>query len=218
MSYTTPTISAAQQRTILSVAGIASSKCAFAYTHKHGLANLFTKEDVEDIAGTVAYKACRSFGRYDPNKAKLSTWVSSIAANCVLDAAAYKLKRIPISYALYAASKDDGDEYEVDEYCDGRRGFNPEVWDLLSENESDKDLISKEFLSSVRSECANLSERNQRYEFWLEDGYGPKDMAAADNCTPNAAAKRVFTIRQELSEPLAKLAGEYGLPFKRKAC
>ena len=40
----------------------------------------------------------------------------------------------------------------------------------------------------------------------LEDGYAPKDMALTEGCSANAAAKRIWVIRQTLREPISKIA------------
>jgi len=217
MSYVTLPISTAQQQTIINNANIAVARFAKSYADKLGLKRLFTKEDIEDIVGNTLYKACRSFGCYNPAKAKLSTWVSRIAVNCVISAVDYKMKRIPISYDMYVEKSESGDEFGVDEFCDERCGFNADVWDMLSEYEADRQLNEKEFEACVRAQCEKLSEKNQRFERWLEDGMTPKDMAAQEGCTADAAAKRVWVIRQALKEPISEIADEFGFSCRKLA-
>ena len=217
MSYSSRFMSAEQQGSIINNAKIAVTRFAKSYTGRHGLKHFFTKEDLEDIAGNAIYKACRSFECFDPSKAKLSTWVSRIALNCAISAAEYKAKRIPISNELYAENSESGDEFSVDEFCDSRKGFNPEVWDLLSEFEADKEINRKEFEYSVRKEVSKLSEKNQRFEYMLEAGDSPKDMVLSEGCSANAAAKRVWVIRQALQKPLSKIADEFGISTKKVA-
>jgi len=89
---------------------------------------------------------------------------------------------------------------------------------LFSENEADRDLEIKEFESSIRKQTGKLSEKNQRFELLLEEGYAPKDMAAVENCTPDAAGKRIWVIRQTLREPVQEIAEEFGISFKKYAC
>ena len=218
MGYTTPFISAAQQQAIIDNANIAAARFAKSYTDKLGIRNLFTREDIEDIAGTTICKACRSFGCYNPARGKLSTWVSSIASNCVIDAVDYKIKHLPISGELFAENRESGDEYCADEYCDERKGFTPKVWDLLSEYEADKELNQQEFERCVRAEISKLSEKNQRFERMLEKGETPKTMALVEDCTADAAAKRVWVIRQTLKQPVAEIADEFGISSKKVAC
>lgn len=218
MGYTTPFISAAQQQSIIDNANYATARFAKYYTEKHGFRNLFTKEDIEDIAGTTICKACRSFGCFNPAKAKLSTWVSTIAANCVKDAIDYKIKHLPLSDELFVENRESGDEFEADEFCDGRKGFNPKVWDLISENDADREVNRKEFESRVREEISKLSEKNQRFERMLEEGDSPKTMALAEGCTADAASKRIWIIRQTLKEPVSVIADEFGLSNRKLAC
>ena len=208
MSYYSHHISAEQQNTIINNANISVAKFAKSYADKHGLKRFFTKEDIEDIAGNTIYKACRSFDCYDPSRAKLSTWVSRIAANCVISAVEYKAKRLPISNALYVENAENGNEFSVDEFCDKRKGFSTEICGLFSEYEADKEINRKEFDYCFRKEVSKLSEKNQRFERMLEEGYTPKDMALAEGCSANAAAKRVWVIRQTLREPISKLASQ----------
>ena len=218
MGYTTPFISAAQQQSIIDNANFAAARFAKSYTDKLGLRNLFTREDIEDIAGTTICKACRSFGGFNPAKAKLSTWVSKIAANCVIDAVDYKITRRPISGELFVENRESGDEFEADEFCDVRKGFNPEVRDLLSEYDADREVNRKEFESLVRAEISKLSDKNQRFERMLEEGDTPKTMALVEGCTADAAAKRVWVIRQTLKEPVSGIADEFGISSRKLAC
>jgi len=217
MSYSTRPLSAKEQNAIITNANFAVARFAQAYADRQRMKMFFTKEDIEDIAGNTIYKACRSFNSYDPNKGALSTWVSHIAASCVITAFVYKLKRIPISYAL-TVENEDGDKYDLDEVCDSRKGFNQKMSELFSEFEADRNLDIKEFEDSVRKQTRKLSEKNQRFELLLEEGYAPKDMAAVENCTPDAAGKRVWVIRQTLREPVQKIADEFGVSFKKYAC
>jgi len=217
MSYTTPPISAAQQQTIIKNTNIAVAKFAKSYADKLGVKRLFTKEDIEDIVCNTLYKACRSFDCYNPAMAKLSTWVSRIALNCVITAYEYKFNRIPISYAL-TLENEDGDEFDRDEVYDGRKGCNQMMSELFSEFEADRDLERREFEACIRKQTGKLSEKNQRFELMLEDGYAPKDMAAVGNCSADAAGKRIWIIRQTLREPVKKIAEEFGVPFMKYAC
>ena len=51
----------------------------------------------------------------------------------------------------------------------------------------------------------------------LEAGDSPKDMARSEGCSANAAAKRVWVIRQALQKPLSKIADEFGISTKKVA-
>ena len=208
------TISVAQQRDIIKYANLAVAKFSKSRVNSIGFSpRFFTKEDLEDIVGNVIYKACRYFPSFDSSKSELINWVWRIAINCVIDAVDYKIKHRPISYSLYAENSESGEEFNMDEVCDERCGFNPEVWDMLSEYDADRDLNQKELFACMNGLCAKLSVKNQRYEKWLEEGTSPKEMAAMDGCTPNAVSKRIWVIRQTLSNPAAEIAKEFGIPF-----
>ena len=211
MSIVTPPITRAQQHTIIDNANIAVARIAKSYTSKNGFNNLFTKEDIEDIACDTIFRACRSFATFNPAKAQLSTWVSRIAANCVIDALDYKIKHSPISCELFKEDPEDGEEISEEEHFDKRKGFNPEVRDMHSEYDAEKELSQKEFETCVKEECSKLSEKNQRFERWLEEGYTPKEMAAMEGCTADAAAKRLWFIRKTLKKPIGEIAGEFGI-------
>jgi RNA polymerase sigma factor (sigma-70 family) len=211
VSIVTPTITRAQQHIIIDNANIAVARIAKCYTAKRGLINLFTKEDIEDIACNTICKAWRSFASFNPDKAQLSTWVSRIAVNCVIDAVDYKIKHLPISGELFEKDPKSGEETGEEEYCDKRKGFNPEVRDMLSEYDAEKELSQKEFETCVKEECSKLSEKNQRFERWLEEGYTPKEMAAMEGCTADAAAKRLWFIRKTLKKSIGEVAKEFGI-------
>lgn len=40
--------------------------------------------DAEDVVAEAFYKAARAYGRFDPTRAKFSTWVVTIARNCMI--------------------------------------------------------------------------------------------------------------------------------------
>ena len=211
MSIVTPPITRAQQHIIIDNANIAVARIAKFYTTKKGFIIQFTKEDIEDIACNTIYKAWRSFASFNPAKAQLSTWVSRIAANCFLDAVDYKIKHLPISAEKFEIDPQSGDEINEEEYCDKRKGFNLEVGNMLSEYDAEKELSQKEFETCVKEQCSKLSEKNRRFELWLEEGYTPKEMAAMEGCTADAAAKRLWFIRKTLKKPIGEIAEEFGI-------
>ena len=218
MSYSSSKMSYNQQETIIRNAEAAVAKFAKSYADKHGRKNFFSKEELEDIAYSAIFKACRSFSSYDPAKSKLGTWVGRIAVNCAISAVDYKMKRIPFSYPLEVEALESGDEFSAGDYCDESKGFNPEVWALLSEYEADRDINREEFESGVRREISKLSEKNQRFVRMLEEGDSPKDMAIAEGCSADAASKRLWVIRQTLKEPLSKISDEFGISYWKVAC
>jgi RNA polymerase sigma factor (sigma-70 family) len=214
-------LSAAEQRAIISTANVAVSVHANSITAKLPNKYFFTKEDIEDLAGEVIYRACRSFDRFDSKKSSLKTWVSRIALNCVKDALDYRMKRIGLSEPMFSESSkdDDDDEYNKVETSEFKKGFDTSVWDLVSEYSADKDINRKEFEEEVMGKVGKLSDKNQKFfSMLVEEELTPKEMAEREGCTANAASKRIWDIRQALKAAIAETAREFGLFFGKIAC
>jgi RNA polymerase sigma-70 factor (ECF subfamily) len=92
---------------------------AFTYLYRLYFSQVFTfinfrvasREDAEDLANTVFEKALGAIDRYRPKPAQFSTWLYTIAKNCIIDH--YRKRRLPV---------DDEAEASVlpalDPYCD----------------------------------------------------------------------------------------------------
>ena len=214
-------LSAAEQRAIISTANVAVSVHTNSITAKLPNKYFFTKEDIEDLAGEVIYRACRSFDRFDSEKSSLKTWVSRIALNCVKDALDYRMKRIGLSEPMFSESskEEDDDEYNKVETSEFKKGFDTSVWDLVSEYSADKDINRKEFEEEVMGKVGKLSDKNQKFfSMLVEEELTPKEMAEREGCTANAASKRIWDIRQALKAAIAETAREFGLFFGKIAC
>ena len=109
MSFSS-SLSAAEQQKLIATANTAVARFAYLFNSKSGCRNFFTREDIEDIAGTAILKAWRSIDSFNPERAKLSIWVNRIAINCAKDAVDYKMKRLFISESMYVKGKDDDEE------------------------------------------------------------------------------------------------------------
>ena len=212
-------LSAAEQRAIISTANVAVSVHANSITAKLPNKYFFTKEDIEDLAGEVIYRACRSFDRFDSEKSSLKTWVSRIALNCVKDALDYRMKRIGLSEPMFSESPKDDDKYNKVETSEFKKGFDTSVWDLVSEYSADKDINREEFEETVMGEVGKLSDKNQKFfSMLVDEELTPKEMAEREGCTANAAAKRIWDIRHALKTSIAETAREFGLFFGKIAC
>ena len=214
-------LSAAEQRAIIASANIAVSVHVNSFTAQLPNKYFFTKEDIEDLAGEVIYRACRSFDRFDSEKASLQTWVSRIALNCVKDALDYRMKRIGLSEPMSSESSndDDDDEYNKAETSKFKKGFDTSVWDLVSEYSADKDINQKEFEETVMGDVGKLSDKNQKFfSMLVEEELTPKEMAEREGCTANAAAKRIWDIRHALKVAIAETVRDFGLFFGKIAC
>ena len=212
-------LSAAEQRAIISTANVAVSVHANSITAKLPNKYFFTNEDIEDMAGEVIYRACRSFDRFDSEKSSLKTWVSRIALNCVKDALDYRIKRIGLSEPIFSESSKDDDEYNKVETSEFKKGFDTSVWDLVSEYSADKDINRNEFEETVMGEVGKLSDKNQKFfSMLVDEELTPREMAEREGCTANAAAKRIWDIRHALKTSIAETAREFGLFFGKIAC
>ncbi len=59
------------------------------------------REDAEDLANTVFEKALGAIDRYRPKPAQFSTWLYTIAKNCIIDH--YRKRRLPVDVEADAA-------------------------------------------------------------------------------------------------------------------
>lgn len=201
MSFSS-SLSAAEQQNLIATANAAVARFANLFNSKPGCRNFFTREDIEDIAGTAILKVWRSIDSFDPERAKLSTWVNRIAVNCAKDALDYKMKRFSISESMYAKGKDDDDEYGADELI-----LDPDVLSKMSENSADGRVLRGELLERICAEVSKMSDKRQRVAHMLNVGFTPKEMAAIEGCTPTAASKCVWDIREALRTALAEWSG-----------
>ncbi|MBO4427763.1 MAG: hypothetical protein J5771_04710 [Bacteroidales bacterium] len=201
--------SAAEQHALVSTARIAVEHYTKLFSAKIGVKHFFTREDIEDIAQNVVANAWRSRRTFKPNKCKLSTWIGTIAFNCIKDAIDYKMKRLPISGSLEAVNPGNDDEFNVAETWAPFKGAGVEIRELVSEYSADKEINRREFEAAVSGEVDKLSEKNRRFVDLLKEGYAPRDMAVVEGCTPNAASIRIHGIRHALSEPVGEIAEEF---------
>jgi RNA polymerase sigma-70 factor (ECF subfamily) len=82
---------------------------AFTYLYRLYFSQVFTfinfrvsnREDAEDLANTVFEKALGAIDRYRPKPAQFSTWLYTIAKNCIIDH--YRKRRLPIDDEAEAA-------------------------------------------------------------------------------------------------------------------
>lgn len=192
-------LSAAQQHQLIATANAAVVRFVTIFSDKIRNKHFFTREDIEDIAGNVIMKAWRSIDGYDPEKAKLSSWVYRIAVNCVKDAVDYKMKRLSISGSMFISSNDEGDECNADEYI-----LDPGVLNTMCENSADDRVLQSDLMGRISQTVSKMSDKRQRVARMLTVGYTPKEMAAVEGSTPSAVAKCVWDIRQALKSALTE--------------
>lgn len=197
-------LSAAEQQTLLTAARFAVVRFACYFTDKTGHKSFFTKEDIEDLVQDAALKAWRSLESYNPDRAKLSTWVTRIAVNCVKDSIDYKMKRLGISESMYTRYRGDDKEVDATEVYDCKCDLAPEIQCATYSFIADAEIERKELEQGILREARKLGDRNERVVRLLLEEYTPKEIAEVDGCTPTAAATRVCRIRHALRAAFAK--------------
>ena len=204
MGSSSTTLSAAEQRDILSTATVAVASYASSFSNKIGNRHFFSNEDIEDLIQNTAMNAWRAIGTYDPTKAKFNTWVSTIAMHCVADAIRYRGRHAPISYSptVKDKDKDEDDETTVGEACDSRKGFNTEMTELFNEFSADGCADRHDFERHVWETVATLSEEEQRRFRLIYDGFAPKEIALIEGCSRGDAATRCCRLRKKLKKLL----------------
>lgn len=205
MSFSSRPLSAVEQHNLIASANAAVVRFVNLFSDKLGNKRFFSREDIEDMAGDTIMKACRSIDRYDPEKAKMSTWVGRIAVNTVKDAINYKMKRLPISGSMYVASRDEGGEIDANEYI-----LDPMVLNTMSENSADCLVLQSELKSRIFQEVSKMSDKRQRVARMLDGGYTIKEMAKAEDCTSRAVSKCIWDIREALRFALVEWAADSG--------
>ena len=101
-------------------------------------------EATEDVVSEAFLLAARSFHRYDPSRAKFSTWVTSIAVNCV---STYYRKQRPttdLESVPQAAVSVPGEQGEVDD-----REFVRQLLGVLDEEE--RELVALKYHEGKRN-------------------------------------------------------------------
>lgn len=58
---------------------------SYDYVYNYVRCRMADDAATEDVVAEAFYKAARSFGMFDPARAKFSTWVAKIAVNCMND-------------------------------------------------------------------------------------------------------------------------------------
>lgn len=199
-------LSAAEQHTLVSTAFTAVSRFAYSFSNKLGHKHFFTHEDIEDMSQDTVMKAWRSIGSFNPEKATLATWVSRIAVNCVKDGIDYRIKRLCISASMYTKKFKYLEDHSADEFV-----MDPQVLGKCNEEGADRITEGRDLERFVRGEISRMSDVSRRVAQFLEEGFTAKEIAKAEDCSPNTAAKRAYDMRKALKAALADVVAEYGV-------
>lgn len=204
-------ISAHDEQTIINNATCTVARFSRYYTARLALGRFFSEQDIEDITQDAICRACCFYSSFDPEKGKLSTWVTTIATNCVIDAVDYRIKRLKISFPLILKNDVDGDEFERDEVCDPRKGFNTDMADIYCDWEADTIYERAEIAEAVGKAICSLPERSRKIERMSLAGYEPREIAEMEDCTSNAISICLYKNHSKMKDSLSDFADEYGL-------
>ena len=147
-------LSAAEQHNLITNANLTVARFANLVATKLGNKYFFSREDIEDMANEAIMKAWRSIDSYDPTKAKLSTWVSRIAVNCVKDTVGYRMRRMSISGSMYIKTRKKESESGVDEVI-----LDPVVLNTMSENGADGRILQAELKGRICDVVSEMSDK-----------------------------------------------------------
>ncbi len=82
---------------------------SYAMVYGRILFRMRDEEAARDVTAEAFLNAARSFEKFDPSKAKFSTWVCTIAHNCMIDHYRKVKIHVPIESVPESTFTDDGD-------------------------------------------------------------------------------------------------------------
>ena len=165
---------------------------------KAGGKDLSAKE-LEDLFQDTILKTLKSCKRFNPAKAKVSTWASRIALNAQRDAFSERNKQ-NTRFVRPTVHYEDGEP---------KGSFFDNVQDGYS---ADREVEGNEAVERIMNAIGSL---NENYQFIISlqmEGMKPKKMAELIGCTADAAATLLCRARKALKKVLGKrFLAEYGI-------
>lgn len=200
---TTKNLSVSEQKQLISIANAAVR--SYVLTSFRGF---FSNDELDDIVGDTISKAYRYYDRFDPSKAKLSTWVGRIAINTVKSAAKVKTRRANISYPIHTVSS-NGEYIDLIEIIQS-----PDPY-----TESDRIIDADDFERSINEIKHTLLDDRERVLLTIiEEGYSPRFIAKELGFTPNAVSLKKHRILSKLRTPVRELALEFEVHNRKLSC
>lgn len=171
--------------------------------HNYDLGLQLTKEDQDEILAEVNYKAALAAGSYNPEKAKVETWLSSIAYNVSVTYLTKRTTSSSVSVRYIDESDDDGyfDDrirqmhYRIDEAESQRVGF-------LGQERKRESILKMECLNDA---ILSLSERDQKVVCYRLQGMSGREMAERLGISEGAQRKLVSDMRRRLGDRLEEM-------------
>lgn len=124
---------------------------------------LLNREDTEDVVQETFIKAMKAWDRFDPSKAKVSTWLCTIAKNTMLNSIRGNKKHTNASFdELRESGFDPGqDDKELLSLTDS---YAQEAYEILVQlKDSDRELLSLRYAEelSYKEIAANLGSNDK---------------------------------------------------------
>ena len=130
------------------------------YTQSYGLVYAYVRASMrsdaaaEDIVAEAYLKAARAFDRFDPARAKFSTWVVTIARNCMISHYRREQPVVAIDDISQSLASVDGEQDAVDD-CDLVRRL------LAILDDDERELVLMNYREDMRNvEIAETLEMN----------------------------------------------------------
>lgn len=82
---------------------------SYPMVYNYVLRRMASREAAEDVVSEAYLHAARAYGRYDPARARFSTWVITIACNCMRDWWAAHPTTAPLEEIAEGAYAEDGE-------------------------------------------------------------------------------------------------------------
>lgn len=168
----------------------AASRAIVEALHRPVIATIFRflgrgfRKDIEDIAQDVFLKVFRAIDRFDPSRAKFTTWVYTLTRNQCFDV--LKKRRLKTT-SLHAVQDDDSDR----DFADGR------------ELAPVEDAENQELGRRIGEALQNLGE-DQRMVFILREyeGLDYREIAEVTGVNEGTVKSRLFRAKQALRQQL----------------
>lgn len=128
---------------------------SFALVYNYVFQRMSNREATEDVVAKAFLNAARFYHRFDSSRAKFSTWVISIARNCISDHYAHELSTSQLDDVPESA-------YAIDSHHDEVLGDRDLVARLLSSLDADeRELVFLKYYEGKRNvEIAELLDIN----------------------------------------------------------
>ena len=120
----------------------------FSYIYNIIYARLLNRTETEDLVSDVFFKAMESFNKFDPNKASVKTWLSTIARNRLID-----FYRSAARTRSVSMPDDDMKEFTVEDSYDVEKDdVNREAHRILAQlSREERELIQMRYFMDLKN-------------------------------------------------------------------